>query len=422
MFVTRSGLILFVFFLTCFAGLQSVAAKEDSSRELFEQYKSLILQVKILYTASGKKSSIGTGFLVKQGGYIVTNYHVVADLLLKPQQYNAVYITESGKTGQLKVVSVDVVHDLALLKADLDNQAYFEFNPEPIQKGTEVYSLGNPRDLGFVILSGNHGGLVEPSLYEKIHFIGALEPGMSGGPSFTVDGKVVGVNVATAGNLLSFLVPSKHVVKMLEDARSLPQNLLVLAQQQLQANQSTYMSDFIRHPIKTTRLGRYRVPDKLSETFRCWGGDVLSKPKPYQIIEQSCESKDDIFLNEDHSTGTVSYKHLLISSDKLDAFKFYTLFEAKFSRLLMAVEGREEDVTNFSCQEKFVVNHGLHLKVVYCARGYKKFFGLYDVVLKAATVDQKKMGLQTALLLTGVSFQNAQQFAKKYLDSITWQQ
>jgi len=59
---------------------------------------------------------------------------------------------------------------------------------------------------------------------------------------------------------------------------------------------------------------------------------------------------------------------------------------------------------------------------VYCARGYKKFFGLYDVVLKAATVDQKKMGLQTALLLTGVSFQNAQQFAKKYLDSITWQQ
>jgi len=398
------------------------AANQPTTDALLDQYQTLVLQVKIVNIASGKKSGLGSGFFVQKQGYIVTNYHVIADLVFQPEQFQAYYVQADGSSGTLEVVSFDIVHDLALLKANVQNTDYFDLNPEPVQKGVALYSLGYPRDLGLVLLSGYHGGLIRHTLYEKIHLLGSLHKGMSGGPSFTAEGLVVGVNVAISGNQSSFLVPATFVLDMLAQAhQDNPISLLDLATDQLRQNQARYLGSLISHPMKVTSLGPYRVPDKLAPYMRCWGSDTGSEQRTYRVIEQSCATKEDIFLNAHHISGTIRFIHRLISSEQLSAFPFYALYESEFRHLVMKTEGRAEDVSRFQCQENFIVNNGLHLKIVFCARGYKKFLGLYDVIVKAATVDHDDSGLQTALLLTGVSFNHAQHFAKKYLDSITWQ-
>src|SRR4029077_10835207 len=89
-------------------------------------------------------------------------------------------------------------------------------------QGERLYSMGNPLDLGFTVNEGTYNGLVGRSYNERIHFTAALNPGMSGGPTVTAGGLVVGINVATRrdGQLISFLVPARFAATLLQRARN----------------------------------------------------------------------------------------------------------------------------------------------------------------------------------------------------------
>jgi len=66
------------------------------------------------------------------------------------------------------------------------------------------------------------------------------------------------------------------------------------------------------------------------------------------------------------------------------------------------------------------MQNAMTLKAVMCLRAYKKLPGLYDAVLRAATLDKNDTGVQTTLVLAGVSYENATRFGRKYLESISW--
>ena len=112
-------------------------------------------------------------------------------------------------------MAIDVANDLALVRVDHHDQPFFEFDERAVHgelpKGERLYSMGNPLDLGFTIVEGTYNGLVDRSYNERVHFSGALNPGMSGGPTVTAEGLVVGINVAKrmGGELVSFLVPAR---------------------------------------------------------------------------------------------------------------------------------------------------------------------------------------------------------------------
>ena len=61
-----------------------------------------------------------------------------------------------------------------------------------VAHGARLYSIGNPHDLGISIVEGTHNGLLRHTLYPRIHFTGPINPGMSGGPTITPEGAVVG--------------------------------------------------------------------------------------------------------------------------------------------------------------------------------------------------------------------------------------
>ena len=151
----------------------------------------------------------------------MTNYHVVAQAVLYPQQYRLEYLASDGRTGLLHVLAIDVPNDLAVVAADDLELPTLKLRTEIPAQGERAWSIGFPLDLGLTITEGVANGLVENSIEQRIHYTGAINGGMSGGPALDRRGRVYGVNVSlvTGRQLVGFIVPAKHIPALLARAK-----------------------------------------------------------------------------------------------------------------------------------------------------------------------------------------------------------
>ena len=212
--LSRIPLSVFFFFLLQI-NISIAVADTEAARQLFADNRAAILQIRIIDLTSGSKSAIGSGFSIDQNGLIATNYHVIELAASEPEQYRIEYLTETNQTGVLKLVDVDVINDLALVKADhVISQPITLASTEP-DVGVPVFALGNPLDLGLTVVPGTYNGINTSTYYPRVHFTGSLNSGMSGGPTLNQRGQVVGINVATAGNQVSFLVPTQKLQNLI---------------------------------------------------------------------------------------------------------------------------------------------------------------------------------------------------------------
>ena len=67
----------------------ALPAHAAKTQEVFKRFQDRIVQIRILESSSGSRVALGSGFSVSRDGEIVTNYHVVSELVQKPQQYRA---------------------------------------------------------------------------------------------------------------------------------------------------------------------------------------------------------------------------------------------------------------------------------------------------------------------------------------------
>ncbi len=202
------------------------AQVNTNASSVYAAYEEAVYQLRIIELESNSQSSLGTGFLVSNALNqlkIATNYHVVSSTLFNPKKYRIEFNFSGFTEPQILVVSsIDVVNDLALLEPQKPLQLpretikAFTLQPTLPPKGETLYSLGNPHNIGMTVVEGNYNGLVEHRFVDQIHFTGAVNSGMSGGPVVNDAGKVVGVNVATAGNQIGFLVPAKALDTLIE--------------------------------------------------------------------------------------------------------------------------------------------------------------------------------------------------------------
>ncbi|MGH7888389.1 MAG: S1C family serine protease, partial [Candidatus Binatia bacterium] len=382
------------------------------------------VKVEVVETGSAAKSSISTGFFADKLGRIVTNYHVISKLVHSPERYRIEITDQAGQTAAASVLGVDVVYDLAVLRSERPGKGFLTFESKPIEQGTRLYSLGHPRDLGLTIVEGTHNGLLKHTLYPKFHFTGSLNPGMSGGPTLTQAGKVVGINVATEGNQISFLVPAERAMALLEKttqaANPNAASFLADVGRQIQANQARYLDGMFGANTPRIALGPYELPSKPTEFFRCWADAVRRKELPYTSVSHDCSTDDYIFVSSEQSSGIVHFHHQLLSSAELNPLRFFTLYAGQFQGGNAAVFGTEEEVTRFRCQTRNVLTATGKLKGVLCARQYLKLPGLYDAVFKAATIGARNAGLVTTLSLSGVSFDNVQTVTRRYMENLQW--
>jgi S1-C subfamily serine protease len=136
--------------------------------------------------------SIGSGFFVHKGGYIVTNHHVVAG-----NEENINVITYTNEVLKAEVIGIDVTRDLVLLKVEGNYPALLLAKKDELQVGRKVIAIGNPLGLSFTVTEGIISALDRqgPSgLAEYVQTDVSLNPGNSGGPLIDTQGKVVGIN------------------------------------------------------------------------------------------------------------------------------------------------------------------------------------------------------------------------------------
>ncbi|MEA2930095.1 MAG: serine protease Do [Hyphomicrobiales bacterium] len=166
----------------------------------------------------------GSGFFISADGYAVTNNHVV-------EKAESVEVTtDDGKTYTAKVIGTDPKTDIALIK--VDGRSDFPFvalaDKQP-RIGDWVLAVGNPFGLGGTVTAGivsARGRDIGAGPYDDFIQIDApVNKGNSGGPTFDVDGNVIGVNTAiyspSGGSVgIAFAIPADtvtNVVKQLRD-------------------------------------------------------------------------------------------------------------------------------------------------------------------------------------------------------------
>lgn len=167
----------------------------------------------------------GSGFVIDQAGYIVTNNHVID---------GASTITIVGQDGaehDATLVGTDPKTDLAVLKIDADSglPALRFGNSDKARVGDWVLAIGNPFGLGGTATAGiisARGRDIRSGPYDDFLQIDApINSGNSGGPVFNAAGEVIGVNTAifspNGGNVgIGFAIPSSQVVAVVDELKA----------------------------------------------------------------------------------------------------------------------------------------------------------------------------------------------------------
>jgi serine protease Do len=399
-----------------------------SARKVYEQARSQLVQIRTVLKGRGSQTSVGSGFFVSRDGHIVTNFHVVSQAALKPDYHDLVYVTADGREAPLQILQLDVLHDLALLKAaDGAGRSFdalgFRSEARPLSQGERIYSLGNPLDVGFAVAEGTYNGVVRRGFYPQIFFGGALSGGMSGGPALDQEGRVVGINVARRvdGEQVSFLVPASYASALLasgQAAKPLAGAAYEIVTTQLMAHQAALTDRFIEQGWKSATHPRYRVPVPPDVFMRCWGSSEPSRTGGLDVERSDCAMDTRIFAG-DFSIGTIALRHESYDGTRLGPLRFAARYSQSF-RNEAFVRLSPEHQTKPQCHEDFVDRAGLPLRAVICMRAYKKLPQLYDLTVLVATLDQSQGGVQGRLDAQGFSFENAQRLGRHYIEAYGW--
>jgi serine protease Do len=165
----------------------------------------------------------GSGFFISADGYAVTNGHVV-------ENAKATEITtDGGKSYSAKVIGIDSRTDIALIKVEGADFPYVKFAEGNPRVGDLVLAIGHPFGLGATVTAGIVSALArnigEEPFDDFVQIDASVNKGNSGGPTFDMDGNVIGVNTAmvtpSGGSVgLAFAVPAeivKDVVTQLKE-------------------------------------------------------------------------------------------------------------------------------------------------------------------------------------------------------------
>lgn len=175
--------------------------------------------------APQEQRSLGSGFIISDDGYIVTNNHVVSEA----DQIKATFqLDGSEKTFDAEVIGTDPETDLALLKieADVDLPTLTFGDSDELRVGEWVVAIGNPFGLNHTVTAGiisAKGRIIGAGPYDNfIQTDASINPGNSGGPLLNLDGEVIGINTAivAAGQGIGFAIPSSMAQDIIQQLRT----------------------------------------------------------------------------------------------------------------------------------------------------------------------------------------------------------
>lgn len=402
----------------------------SAAESVYEAARSKLVQIRTLVASAGRQASIGSAFVVRADGLAITNYHVISQYALEPSTYRLEYIGPDGQRGALQLLGIDIANDLALVRLEGPARNFFEFDSKALRgslpKGEHLYSMGNPLDLGFTIVEGTYNGLVERSFNERIHFTGAVNPGMSGGPTVTAAGRVVGINVAKrfGAELVSFLVPARYAARLIEQAGGntfSPDGARTEITRQLHEWQAGFYAAIESKGLRDAVLGPYRAAESEAPWFTCWARTNIDQvPAPRaSLASTNCKTETGLFVANDLRTGVINIEHAYSKSTNLNRFQFASFVSKQYYPSWIG-GGSRKRLTRQQCHEETLAGGDGRppLRAVWCARAYREFEGLYDVSLLVVTQDSGNEAVVSRLTMQGFAYGNAVEFAKRFIRAV----
>lgn len=176
----------------------------------------------------------GSGFIVSKDGLVLTNRHVMED-----EKADYTLVLHNGEKVKLKILGVDPIHDIAILKIEPKEKKDFLFlemgDSSKLDLGEQVIAIGNALGLfkntvSLGIVSGLSREIQAQSelsdsaakLRGLIQTDAAINPGNSGGPLIDMSGKVIGINAAMVfgAENIGFALPINNAKKALEELKN----------------------------------------------------------------------------------------------------------------------------------------------------------------------------------------------------------
>jgi putative serine protease PepD len=216
-----------------------------SAQEIYDQNIGGVVEVVSTFSggydmwgqSTGEQQGIGTGFVVSEDGYILTNAHVVSESGATASEVTVVFKGEGEDGAQVPatIVGSDESTDVALLKIDPSQAPELTVvklgDSSAVAVGEQVVAIGNPLGLDFSLSSGvvsaTDRELESPNgatITGGIQTDAAINSGNSGGPLFNASGEVIGINEQIAsqggGNEgIGFAVPINTAVQVMEQMK-----------------------------------------------------------------------------------------------------------------------------------------------------------------------------------------------------------
>ncbi len=398
----------------------------DEAKDRLDAARGSVVQIRGYFDASASSAFHGSGFAVDDGRRIVTNYHVVAQAVLYPRQYRLEYLASDGRTGPLRVLAIDVRNDLAIVAPD-DDLALppLTLRTEIPAQGERAWSIGFPLNLGLTITEGVANGLVENSIEQRIHYTGAINGGMSGGPALDRRGRVYGVNVSVVlgRQLVGFVVPAKHVPPLLARAREpLDQRFSALQLRQLVTGQVlAYESEVLEaqpESAGTQTVRHFVLPAQLSRHLECSTFDERGGHPRVRVETVSCAMPSRLLVQGGVYVAGFTVQHRVLQPSGLHPLQFERIVNRTAAAPHRA--GSPAHVAPFACHDGLVSLDGFDARISTCLRQYRLFGDLYDFDVTVVSIDDASEALVSRLALQGVGYDTGERILKRYLGGLQW--
>jgi serine protease Do len=404
-----------------------------SADQIFSKAQASVFRLSTRLIGVHTESGHGTGFAISNT-QLVTNFHVVADVLEHPDKYELV-LDLANEPVAAHIEAVDAVNDLALVKANITFSTVLKVANEPSTKRGEIlYSLGFPKSETLTLIQGNSNGDRLMGFTDVLGATLPLNPGMSGGPCLNHFGEVVGVNRAMLVDAqnISYLSPWSALKVLVDKA---PAATPIANRQwheelvsQIEAQEKTSSDLLLKQPELVQKIGKISFQPPLKNA-RCGQDNLDGHADKAKIF--LCEGVSLALIKEKSEALQVA-TYAMQTDSHMGGTEFYAILDRKLDKAKSNnVEprtalrgpaslgmGKALDLANTCGLNNVVNSNGVKLTVRYCGVAISDFKGLFSTFVKVDHIGKDGLVTRFAQAYQGLSMKTTTDMIEKFLESI----